>query len=349
MKLRKAKARKKTAKTAAAAQARIFDRAQKRVSADARREAESKRREWQKLFPKRKPVKRDLSQIKFVSQHWWKERHRAKCTRAGLPEDDAKAAIIYEATRRRSEVQQAWLNGQSDFGPNGWQPFVRVVIRNLPRCWVELDKETQEWLVAETHRHLFLPPVGYSTFPHKPPEKRERASWKELTPPKINKSNANLFLTHLQNFEQEGFIIVAIDNKTNQSVKSALAALRKELKRRLRSSRQTDIGRELLYHLPKGVSDAEREAVNEKVRQRTLTKQHICALWDKYPSSPFASWDTIAESRRYPKKRKRGKALISLKRFDYKKLFVELEDLDNGKIPQSEFVTDQRLAYPLPP
>ncbi|MGO8929186.1 MAG: hypothetical protein ACLQU3_20155 [Limisphaerales bacterium] len=38
-----------------------------------------------------------------------------------MPLDEAKAAVIYEAMRRRPEVQQAWLNGKFLFHDNGWQ------------------------------------------------------------------------------------------------------------------------------------------------------------------------------------------------------------------------------------
>ena len=66
--------------------------------------------------------KRDLTQIRFP--HWWKERtFIQRLTENQISIEEQKAAVWYEAARRSTEVQKAWLEGKFLFGDNGWQAF----------------------------------------------------------------------------------------------------------------------------------------------------------------------------------------------------------------------------------
>ena len=347
----------------------VFERAIECGHAEARREAEVKRRKWLKQSRrKRKLPKRDLSQINFQAQHWWTE-HLKK--RDGMTIDEEKAALIYEAMRRRPEVQQAWLEGKFLFGENGWQHFTGWVVWNLPRSWPELDDMAKGGIIKAMHSPWFIPPQGYSTFPENPehaPEKlkgNERKLWEAKTKeqreaatkrcqqaamqplslPKAseNSNAAKAFVEHAQKFVDAGFLIVAVDNKTKQGVRYACEAI--EALRR--SFRKADLRKERIAYLPPNISDTDKRAVEEKQLQGKFTQHDPDELSRKYTrpaSNLYSPWHTVAEVRPIVlHKRKRGGKLVEEKSFNFVNICRELERMDLGRASQGDFVQRLRL------
>lgn len=342
----KSKARQAKAKTASAdaeqkTLASLFDRALKQARAETRRGAEAQRRKWLKLQNrKRKPVKRDLSQIKFP--HWWKDRAFIQRLRDNqIPIEEQKAAVWYEATRRRPEVQQAWLKWKFLFGENGWQNFTTWVVLNLPLSWPELDLNSKYGIIEASYSPLSVPPEGCSTFPT---DKREqmKVAMQVLRLPESNDSDAaQRFVEHARLFADAGFLIVAVDKKQNQAIRAAFEAIEALPP----TFRKPDLKELMFHHLPPDISDGDKQALEEKQRQGVLTHQDFDELWRKYikpTSNLYAPWHTTArvQERVFHKRRRQGK-LIEEKQFNFESICRRLEAFDNGCI--STFVNSVRL------
>jgi hypothetical protein len=292
--------------------------------------------------------KRDLSQINFQEQHWWKQQpwQEQFSNSAKTSIDVQKAAMIYEAMRRRPEVQQAWVEGKFLFGDNGWQYFTGWVVMNLPRSWPELDELTRRSVIEAMQSPWFVPPRGYSTFPDKSvPEKCKEAAIQPLRLPEPGEdpAAAMAFVEHARKFVDAGFEIFAVDNKTNQSVRYACDAI----EAMPRSFRKADMDIERIAHLPADISDAERQVVEEQVRQGIFTTADLDELWRKY-SKPATSlnslWNKTEEVRPVVMhKRKRGNSTIEEKLFNFAAICHELEQIDSGLVPQGDFVQRLRL------
>jgi hypothetical protein len=263
-----------------------------------------------------------------------------------------KAALIYEAMRRRPEVHQAWLDGKFLFGSKDRQALTSWVVNYLPLSWQELKDLypiAADGVIKAMLSPWFVPPTGYSTFPDKStPEQCEKITAKVLRLPEKNDPDQALaFLKRLRDFADAGFIISVIDHKTSQSDAYALRALKKTLAKLPHTSRKADLLRVTEFHLPEDTTAEEKELLREKERQGTLTRQDIDELWKKHPkpTTDLNAPRIVTESvYTVPMgKRKRGESFAEEKRFDFLKLFAEIADLDNGKIPKSDFVERIRL------
>src|SRR6266542_68367 len=290
----------------------------------------------------RKEPKRELSQLRFASQHWWRDKDRASLTRGGLSEDEAKASLIYEAMRRRPAVQQAWFEGKFLFGSNGWQVFTDFVVNYLPHSWPELDSITRQSIIEASYSPWSVPPEGYSTFPADKTEQR-KVSMQVLRLPEPNDAPdaAQRFVEHARRFEAAGYLIVAVDKKQNQAVRAAFEAIEKLPP----TFRAADLKEVMLHHSPPNISDADKQALAEKERQGTLTHQDFAEIWKKCikpTSSLFAPWHTTAEvEERVFHKRKRQEKLIEEKPFNFESICRQLETHDSGQ--SSDFVNRLRL------
>ena len=195
----------------------------------------------------------------------------------------------------------------------------------------------------------FVPPMGYSTFPDKStPEQCEEVSVKLLRlPEKDDPAEAQAFVKYARHFADAGFIFLALDHRTNQSDAYTLRAFKKMLAKLPHTFRKADLQHVIEFHLPENISAEEKESLKEKERQGTLTRQDLDELWRKHlkPSTDlYGPWTVTETVHIVPTgKRKRGKTLVEEKRFDFPKLFAEIADLDNGKIPKSDFVERVRL------
>jgi hypothetical protein len=286
--------------------------------------------------------KRDLSQIDFQSQHWWKQQMSERT----MSIDEEKAALIYEAMRRRSEIQKAWVEGRFLFGDNGWQDFTCWVVRNLPRSWPELGDLAQRSIIETMQSPWFIPPAGYSTFPDKSsPEKCKEAAIQPLRLPEPgdDPAAAVAFVEHARKFVDAGFEIFAVDNKTNQGVRYACDAIAAMP----RSFRKADMDMERIAYLPADVSDLDRQTAEEKCRQGNFTTADLDELWGKYgkPAANLnSSWNKTEEVRPVVMhKRARDGKLVEEKLFKFVEICHELEQVDSGLVPQGDFVQRLRL------
>jgi hypothetical protein len=202
-------------------------------------------KEMNLLRRKKKQIKRDLSQIKFP--HWWKDSaFIQRLAEDKIPLEEQKAAVWYEAARRRHEVQEAWVKGQFLFGANGWQNFTGWVVENLPKSWPELDGITKGGLIKSSYSPWSVPPAGYSTFPSDEAE-QIKVSMQVLHLPEAfeNFDHAKRHLEYVRKFVDAGFKIVAVDNKTKQGIRYACKAI-EALKR---SVRKADVKKVILRDL----------------------------------------------------------------------------------------------------
>lgn len=289
---------------------------------------------------KRKMAKRSLSRINFQSQHWWTKHLTART----MSIDEEKAALIYEAMRRRKEIQNAWVKGTLSVG-DGCQDFTHWVIQNLPKSWVDLDEMTRNAIVKTMHLPWFVPPRGYSTFPDKfmRAECRKAAMQVLRLPSSDNQAAAQEFVRHAQKFADAGFEIVAVDNKTKQAVRYACKAIESLP----RSVRKADLKEERIAYLPEEVSDADRQAVEEKHRQGTFTNSDLTKLWRKYPqnlTSRNSPLNVIKEVHStVQNKRMRGKSVVEEKLFSFSEICRELERVDSGLATKGDFLQRVRL------
>ena len=328
-------------------------------AARAQRQAEAQRCEQlAQLRPARKPVDRDLSKIDFQAQHWWGDGQILKRyvkdgkIQRKMQVDEAKAALIYEAMRRRQEVQQTWVDGNFDIRPKGYQEFVGMTVQHLPCSWMMLDDMTKQTFVDAMQSPWFVPPLGYSTFPDKStPGKCEAVAIQKLPGlPKADDPAPN-YLEYLRRFEDAGFIFVAIDHKSRQRDKYALNALGKLLADLPPTCRKADFRTVIEHHLPPDVSLEERTPLTKKAKQGTLTQQDLDELWRNHikptrnllpPWHTRATLHTLVTGKRQ-RKTQRCNVLVEDMRFDFQRLFAELTDLDSGKIQHSDFVARLRL------
>ena len=353
---------------------------------DAREQAEREkelRQFYRKLEAERLRLpKRDLSQLNFQTQHWWAEKNefsnRGQVGQRKLSIDEEKAALIYEAMRRRPEVQKAWLDGKFGIGANGWQAFVGFVVHHLPQSWVELNQTTQCTLVRTIGSPWFVPPKGYSTFPDNSlPEKCRMAAMNVLHLPTSDDAvAARAFVKHARKFEDAGFLIVAVDNKTKQSVRYASQAM-ESLQR---SFRKADLVEISTPHRPPDLPQSEIDALEKQRKAGTLTYDDILAVWRTHEdrrhqmemqeiqqklangvtlaainqaelaegitrAQSGGGWQTLMSCKTgIMDKRKRKGHLIESKTFDFAKICRELESLDAGKISKSDFAQRVRLC-----
>ncbi len=287
---------------------------------------------------------RNLSQINFASQYWWKDpAFIQRLTENRISIEEQKDAVWYEAARRRPEVQKARLQGKLLFGDNGWQFFTTWVVINLPRSWPELDPTTKSGLVRASYSLWSVPPEGYSTFPTNKAE-QSRVSMQVLHLPQLNctPDSAQRFVEHARKFADNGFIIVAVDKKQKQAVRAACAAIEALPP----TFRKADFEKYVVYGVPPNISQADEQELKQKEKEGTLTNQYMDELWRKYPPPPTnnlsAPWHKIAEGRErvLHKRPRKGKA-IEGEKFNFEKICHELESFDNGCV--SDFVNAVRL------
>lgn len=284
---------------------------------------------------------KQLSQIKFP--HWWKDRAFIQLLAENkIPIEEQKAAVWYEAARRRPEVQEAWVKGQFLMGANGWQQFTAWVVENLPESWPELEVIVKAGLIKSSYSLWSVPPAGYSTFPTGKAEQM-KVSLQVLHLPEAFESfdQAKKFLEHVRKFVDAGFEIVAVDNKTKQGIRYACKAI-ESLKR---SVRKADVKKVILHHLPPDISEADRQEMAEKERKGILTEQDFNVLWRKYikpTSNPHDPWHKTASiQERVLHKRERKGKLIEGIQFNFENICHQLESFDNGTI--SDFINAVRL------
>jgi len=356
MKRHATKARKAAAKSvsAAAAQkgfAQTLDAAVVAAIAKQRRQEEAghqreQRQLWKLIEAKRRGIpKRNLSQLKFAEQHWWKaEKYKQRRDETGLTIEEEKAAMWYEAARRRPEVQQAWIEGKFSFGDNGWQSFTGWVVINLPTPWPYLKPITKHGIIEASYSPWSVPPKGYSTFPETHKAEQRKVSMQVLRLPESSDAKeAQGFVEHARRFADAGFLIVAVDKKQNQAVRAACVAIEALPP----TFRKADLKLVKFHLLPPDISEPDKLAWNEKHQQGTLTEQDWKELWSKYlethpNTNPFAPWHQTArvENRVFHKRQRQGK-LIEGKPFNFESISRQLEAFDNGCI--SEFVKSVRL------
>lgn len=196
--------------------------------------------------------------------HWWQDEPYRKFTRAGLSVDKAKCAMIYEGLRRRPEVAKAWCAQTCD--PT-WQAMTRLALTLLPWNWAQLEDEHRAALLNAMYDHRFIPPLGYSCAPKDSVEAKRRAALKHLPPPPPSDLlGCGEWVRQLQELARHGFVIVAVDRKSNEATRHAADALG-EMPRKFR---EADLEREVTYDN----AAADFEAAAEK-----LTEE--CALTGK--------------------------------------------------------------------
>jgi hypothetical protein len=290
---------------------------------------------------RRKPavIRRTLSQINY--DYWWRE-HRYWNDATTLSRDEQKAAMFYEAYRRCQTLRDTWLKGISgakamfDFG---WQMFAATALNHLPKTWIQLP----EWLrksITMTQLPEMLPPVGYSVWPAKPVFYKENKQYKEkreLTPGELAeleryhercrdlaakiivvppKDGSPLqLLKQLQRFDSEGFLIIAIDNKSSHVFNYAIRSLQRRLKGR-RSYRIAD----LYWQWPRD-ADAMQNVEESQSIQR-------------------AEWRAIGKR---VKKGKGGGIILEEKIFNFQELCKGLESYDKTGTP-SDLMKRLRLG-----
>ena len=295
---------------------------------------------------KYRPLTRHLSLLNFV--HWWAEpafKERAKkLMYAGMSIEKAKAALWYEAARRRPEVQQAWLKGEFSLTANGWQQFTGLVKLNLPLPWPELDCETMTGLVRASYSPLAVPPAGYSIFPETHRSEQQRVSMHVLRLPIENNDGAGAkgFVELARRFEDAGFLILAVDKKSNQAVRYAFEAIQKLPP----TFRKADVYLELVHFLPSGISRRDKRIVDQKFSRGTLTEHHLGKVWEKYHKPPAAGsapsdYRITTVQRCVIHKTRQGKKLVEEKKFKFDDICRQLEAHDAGQ--PSDFVGRVRL------
>jgi len=281
-----------------------------------------------------------LSQIKFP--HWWKDRaFIQRLTEDKVPIEEQKAAVWFEAARRRPEVQQAWLEGRTNFRDNGWQYFTTFVVLNLTQPWSELGPIPKRSLIETSYSPWAVPPAGYSTFPTDKAEQL-KVSMKDLSLPESNDpAAAQAFVEHARKFADAGFLIVAVDKKQNQAVRAACKAI----ERLPPTFRKVDLKQVWFHKLPPDISEADKEALADKQRQRTLGVEDFEQIWKRYlkpTNSLLTPWRQTAEvqKRVFNKRNRKGK-LIEEKQFNFESICRQFEAFDGGAV--SDFVNAVRL------
>jgi len=301
-----------------------------------------------KPVPKREAIGRALPQIRFSAQHWWQaDKYRQKRSETGLTIEEEKAAMWYEAARRRPEVQQARLEGKFLFGANGWQNFTGWVVNNLPKPWPKLDVITKQGIIEASYGPWSIPPQGYSTFPETVRAEQQNAAMQILRLPESSDAEAAQgFVEHARRFVDAGFIIVAVDKKQNQALRFAFEAI----KTLPPTFRKADLKHVISHRFPPDTTDEERRQLEEKERQGTLRQEDFDKLWQKHLkpiNNLHAQWHQIAQvedhvlHKRTRIGRTPGERLIEEKPFNFTDICRQLEDFDSGR--HSDFVSRVRL------
>jgi len=257
----------------------------------------------------------------------------------------------YEAARRRTEVQQAWVEGKFLFGDNGWQEFTTWVVQNLPVPWSKLHgiegELAKQGIIKASYSPWSVPPGGYSTFPDgKTKEgkaKQQKVSMQVLHLPQADDTPdvAKRFVELARQFADNGFLIVAVDKKQSEAVRAAFKAIL-ELPP---TFRKADLKQVMVSYLPPDISQEDERALEAKQVEGSLTEQDISDVWAKHikPTTSFtAPWNKIGECQtRILHKRKRDGRLIEETLFNFQNICRELEQFDSGG--KSKFVSAVRL------
>jgi hypothetical protein len=191
-----------------------------------------------------------------------------------LCKDEQKAAVFYEAYRRCKALQDAWLKGKSGakaMVTSRWQIFVATVLDHLPQTWIQLPLFLRKAITMQQLPEM-LPPVGYSVWPSEPfffdpqaiPPKDDfetqeeyKEHWQTETRdqfhercrnlaakivgvPPVQLRHAGPLLHELKKLADDGFVIVAINNKSAEAFNYAIRFLQRNLKRE-RSYRIADL------------------------------------------------------------------------------------------------------------
>jgi len=328
---------------------RKLDRIWEAAAAEGRREEEAQHQKLVRDLEKQVKAaqanlpKRDPSQIQFGAQHWWREeKYLKKREESGISIEEEKASMWYEAARRRPEVQRAWVEGKFSFCANDWQFFTGYVVMYLPYPWPALSPLVKRGLIETSYSPWAVPPAGYSTFPETSRAEQRKVSMQVFRlPQKDDPGAAQGFIERLRRFVDAGFLLVAVDKKQNQAVRAACEAI-EALPRTFRKADLQTVG---IDYLPPETSEAEKQAIEAKRKQSTLTREDFDRLWRKYvkPTSDlFAAWHTTGSVEQWIlHKRKRGSELIEQKQFNFQAICRQLEAFDNGLI--SDFVNGVRL------
>ncbi len=215
-------------------------------------------------------VKRILLQINY--DHWWRD-HLCWIKADGLCRDEQKAAVFFESYRRCQSLRDAWLKGVS--GPQamfkwGWQMFTATVLDHLPQTWIELPLWLRRAITIQQLPEM-LPPVGYFVWPSepfffdaqaKPPKDRSdtqedyKKHWRRetrkqfhercrtlvakiITIPSGSHVEERRFLKFMKRLADDGFVLVAINNKSREAGNYAIQVLQRTFKGR-RSYRDAD-------------------------------------------------------------------------------------------------------------
>jgi hypothetical protein len=287
---------------------------------------------------------RNLSQVNFAAQHWWKDRaFTQRLAEGDISLEEQKAAVWYEAARRRPEVRQAWLEGKFSLVANGWQFFTCFVVNYLICSWPELDPITKASLMNASYGPWSVPPAGFSTFPSaKAAQRKVSMQVLHLPRPGDTPDAAQRFVEHARQFADNGFVIVAVDKKQKQAVRAACAAIEALPP----TFRKADFEQYVVYGVPPNISQADEQELKQKEKEGTLANQYMDELWRKYPPPPTNNlsgpWHKIAEGRErvLHKRARKGKA-IEGKKFNFESICHELEAFDTGCV--SDFVNAVRL------
>ena len=281
---------------------------------------------------------RNCSQIQIT--HWWYEDTKKRTFPASqeLSLDEQKAALLYEAVRRHPAVRKCWLEGHASHTATarlGWQPFIAKVLDTMRTPWNELCDECIDKGTGQRHATLdrafflneyphLIPPRGYSFFPEIVKRKgnsaldasHKRAMKAAARTLRVPDSDAqahvhSCYLKMLRGLQNEGFTILAIDTKTKEARREAIALIQ-ELP-------QTHRARDITVQL--GVK---RDSRGRPIGGEEPGKYKLL--------NPLCLEKIVA-------KRRRGKGiLVDEKLWDFEAICGELTDLDAGKIQKSDFV-----------
>ena len=292
-------------------------RSRKRTQASSRKQRTKKRKRKRSAIPKR-----SISDLNY--DHWWLK-HPCWKDATALSRDEQKAAVFYEAFRRHPKLKDAWLKGirgakaMFDFG---WQMFTGTVLNNLPKTWIELPEGLRKGVIVNQLPEM-LPPVGYSVWPSEPVFNRPKnklapselaelekyhkrcrnLAAKIITIPSAKYDTGFHFLKSMNQLAANGFVLVAIDNKSREAFNYAIQFLRQGFKGK-RSFRGADI----YYRWP------------EKA-QASYSMVEPCEVIE---AEPRAIGKRI-------KKTQQGDVILESKVFEFQELCKELASLDEAK------------------
>lgn len=146
--------------------------------------------------------------------HWWNDERRRYCKFAGEQPDSIKAAITFEALRRRPEIQEA---ARAGVAPADWLPFTVAAVRLAALPWVKLGDDQRETLCARFYDPLHVPPRGFSNAP-RDQQRREAASLVLLP---VGTASARQAAA----LESCGWTVCAVNTKSARGIRAAAAAL----------------------------------------------------------------------------------------------------------------------------